>query len=106
MARTNMVGKTATTVTNVNGIISTIYHNTNVIRIDTNTKEITLNSGGWRSNTTKLRINQTVNQYLGYGCNVSVYQDDYDWFVITPAGVIPFEDRMKFSYAEPEVSVE
>ena len=39
---------------------------------------LVLNSGGWRSATTKLRMNQAANQFsLGY----QVYQENFDWYV-------------------------
>jgi len=64
------------------------YHSTAVIESDCTT--ITLRSGGWRTATTKKRINAFLPE--GY----SVYQDNFEWFVRLPNGLaIDFEDGMK-----------
>lgn len=52
------------------------YHWTNVVSFNEDT--ITLNTGGFETNTTKTRMNQTSNQFdLGF----RVYQKNFDWFV-------------------------
>ena len=48
-----------------------------------------LDSGGWRTVTTKERMNR----FLPSGYNV--FQKDFDWFVNTPKGIVPFIDKMK-----------
>lgn len=41
--------------------------------------EIRLNTGGWKTVTTKNRMNQTAHEYhLGY----KVYQQNFEWFVL------------------------
>ena len=67
-------------------------HNTNVVRW--NGIDIVLSSGGWRTPTTKTRMNQASNEYgLGY----QVYQKDFVWRVVLPNGTdVPFEDGMRF----------
>ena len=55
------------------------YRGTEVVRF--NDEVITLNSAGWRTVTTKLRMNQTSNQF---GLDFHVYQKDFDWFVKLP----------------------
>lgn len=52
---------------------------------------ITLNTGGWKSKTTKLRMNQFSNNFCGG--RFSVYQRDYAWFVRVGDSVLPFEDK-------------
>ena len=49
---------------------------------------ITLNNGGWKTVTTKSRINDAlpVGFYL--------YQQDFEWFVNTPDGALPFVNGM------------
>lgn len=52
------------------------YHDTVVVRFDKD--HIELNTGGWKSKTTKLRMNQASEQFnLGY----RVYQKNFEWFV-------------------------
>lgn len=65
------------------------YHSTIVVKW--NDEKIVLNSGGWRTNTTKARMNQASNEFrLGY----QVYQKDYEWFVAYNGEVLKFEDNM------------
>jgi hypothetical protein len=49
---------------------------------------ITLNTGGWFSNTTKRRMNQFSNNF----CNgvFSVFQRNYQWFVSIHGKELPF----------------
>ena len=52
------------------------YWNTKVVSFTEDT--ISLNNGGFLTNTTKTRMNQASNQFdLGY----RVYQKNFDWFV-------------------------
>jgi hypothetical protein len=62
------------------------YWNTDVVQFDN--QWITLDNGGFKTATTKLRMNQTAAEYqLGF----SVYQKNFDWFVVTSGGqVIPW----------------
>lgn len=65
-------------------------HDTNVVTFKKD--KIILDSGGWRTNTTKARINQ----YSPF----TVYQKDFDWFVVVNndwSKLIPFKDGMKLS---------
>lgn len=61
------------------------YQNTTVVSWDAG--RINLNAGGYRSATTKLRMNQAGNQFgLGY----HVYQRDFVWFVRYRGVVLSF----------------
>ncbi len=77
MGQQQRVGKTATTIrANKQGEIEVIYHSTAVVTF--NNETITLDNGGWTTNTTKARMNQASNQFkLGY----RVYSLDYQWYV-------------------------
>lgn len=79
MSQQHTLGKHATTVrgcaTNSNPL-SVVYQNTEVVNVTSD--KITLNTGGWFTNTTKTRMNQTSNQF---GLGFSVYQKNYRWFV-------------------------
>jgi len=63
-----------------------------------NNKTVTLNSGGWRTVTTKARMNQAANQF---GLEYTVYQEKDDWFVQIGGWengqTLPFEDHMVFA---------
>lgn len=63
------------------------YHDTDVLRAYKDGK-VELNSGGWQTVTTKARINQYLTGPR------RLYQKDYQWYVATPTGDIPFEDGM------------
>ena len=90
MSQTRTVGRTATTVARGNdGALRVTYHSTDVVTVNQD-GSITLNTGGWRSKTTKLRMNQASNQYgLGY----QVWQKDWEWFVTWQGKDIPFEGQ-------------
>jgi len=89
MTRMDKVGRFATTISEYDNEWVVTYHSTNVIRV-TN-EQITLNSGGWRTNTTKNRMNQTSNQFgLGY----RVFQKNFEWFVEFKGRIVPFRDGM------------
>jgi|TARA_R100000306_G_scaffold58364_1_gene56802 hypothetical protein len=112
MARQDKIGTHATTHIHIDGKTIVTYHKTPVVTVDVD-GTITLNSGGWRSSTTKTRMNQAASQLnLGF----RVYQRDFDWFVKVDAsqlglgfrvyqtnfqwhacaGTLPFGDGMRF----------
>ncbi len=71
--------------------ISVIYHNTVVVERDAD-GNVTLDSGGWRTSTTKTRMNQASNQFgLGY----SVAQRAGQWLVSYKGEELPFSDGMR-----------
>ena len=71
-----MIGTHKTTVTTDNGTTEIVYHSTKVVKFNNNT--ITLNTGGWKTNTTKNRMNQTSQQFdLGF----NVYQKNWEWYL-------------------------
>ena len=76
MGQTQRVGKVATKIREDNGYTCIRYHNTDVVKF--NDKEIVLNSDGWRTMTTKTRMNQASSQF---GLNFGVFQSKGDWFV-------------------------
>ena len=81
MSQTHTIGRTATKVEHRGLETFVRYHNTDVVQFDS--QYITLNTGGWETATTKLRMNQASNQFnLGF----SVYQKDFQWFVVIPQG--------------------
>jgi hypothetical protein len=90
MAQQHKITGRATNIQTTNGNTVIRYHATDVVSF--NAKEIVLNSGGWRTATTKTRMNQAAGQFdLGY----SVFQKDFDWFVDYRGLVVGFEDNMR-----------
>jgi len=74
--QTRRVQGTATSVSESPDVIRVTYHDTVVVEITHN--RIVLNTGGWKTVTTKRRMNQASQQYgLGY----HVYQSSHRWYV-------------------------
>ena len=93
MAQTREFRGVETTITsNAQEGISFIYRGTTVVKVKG--AWITLNSNGWRTATTKTRMNQASNQFdLGY----SVWQKNYEWFVSLPNGdTVEYTDGLTF----------
>lgn len=85
----HQIGKTATTISQRDGKTIVTYHSTDIVSFDA--KEIVLNTGGWRSNTTKTRMNQTQNVFqLGY----HVYQLAGKWLYRYKGQDIPFDQNV------------
>lgn len=82
--------KTATSVRTENGATIIRYHNTDIVSFTSDT--VTLNSGGWRTATTKRRMNEVAETF---GLGFQVWQHSGDWFVRRPdGGEMPFADSM------------
>lgn len=89
MANMSKVGRVATKVYAEAGSTVIQYHATKVVTF--NDKEILLNNGGWKTNTTKARMNQASNEYgLGY----TVYQKDFGWFVTYKGETLEFDGNV------------
>ena len=89
MAQQSRVTGVATTISQIEGYTTITYHHTPVVQF--NEKTIILRSGGWRSSTTKTRMNQASSQFdLGF----SVHQKDFDWFVIYKGKTQEYQDHM------------
>jgi len=89
MAQTQEVKGVATSIRTENGYTAVRYHNTDVVQF--NNEKIILNTGGHKTRTTKLRMNQTSNQYdLGY----RVYAKNHEWYVDFKDETLEFENNM------------
>lgn len=91
MAQMQKVQGVATVVykDQMDSFMKVVYHDTVVIKWDE--VKIILNSGGWRTNTTRTRMTQASNQFnLGY----SIYQKNFQWYVVYKGQVRTFEDNM------------
>lgn len=77
MTQTSEVrGRSTTIFTDERGMTNVIYHKTAVVAFNAN--EIILKTNGWQTMTTKVRMNQTSNQFrLGF----RVHQKNGEWFV-------------------------
>lgn len=93
MAQQDRIGKRNTTISTTDGVTRVTYHRTVVVEV-TVMGSVILRSGGWKTATTKTRMNQASNQMdLGY----SVFQKNYAWYVKLPSGkIVDFRDGMIF----------
>ena len=92
MSQTSKIGKTATRVyQDEDGYTCVQYHDTVVVRF--NDEKIILNSGGWFTNTTKLRINQASNQFA---LHFQLYQEKNIWKVRVGDWDNPFYNILTF----------
>jgi len=95
MAQQYKIGHWNTTITKGNEKTKVTLYETDVISWDA--KNIKLNSGGWRTQTTKNRINQASNEY---GLGIKVYQFQGIWYVKNNNSIgcnnriLPFKDGM------------
>ena len=90
MSQQQHVGSVHTTVRKHDGALSVVYHSTEIVRAY-NDGRIVLDSGGWRTATTKTRMNQAANQYdLGF----QVWQRNGSWYVGYQGAEVPFVDGM------------
>ena len=89
MAQQHKLGTHKTNIITEDGMTKIIYHSTVIVRYREGV--ILLDSGGWQTSTTKTRMNQASSQFgLGY----SVYQKNFEWFVVFKGETIPFKDGM------------
>jgi hypothetical protein len=89
MSQTQRLGTRSTSVRrSTDGTLTVTYHATDVVTVRPD-GVIILNTGGWKTATTRTRMNQAANQFgLGY----QVFQKDFRWFVRTDLEcVIPFD---------------
>ena len=89
MPQQSKIGSHATKVsTDASGTTSVKYHDTVVVKFDAHTIE--LDTGGFKTFTTKTRMNQTsVQESLGY----HVYQDRGEWYITYKGLTRPFPQR-------------
>lgn len=86
MGQMQQVGRVATAIVTENGTTSVYYHGTPVVRFGGG--QVTLDTGGWFTATTKARMNQAANQYnLGF----VVYQKAGKWFAALDGKDYPFD---------------
>lgn len=86
--------KTAVRI-NANGELEVQYHQTVVFQ-RTKVGDIILRTGGYKTATTKKRINQSFSA-LGFPA-VGIFQKDFEWFVRLPGNhTVPFRDGIQIT---------
>ena len=65
----------------LDGSLETVrYHDTYIVKVDV-LGNVTLNTGGWLSVTTKRKINAAIEEFNLFNCHVSVFQQHGKWFI-------------------------
>jgi len=82
--------KVATRIEQEDGMTKIYYHETPVVSF--NADKIVLDSGGWRTVTTKRRMNEVSREF---GLDFDVSQRDFRWFVTHKGKEVPFDDYME-----------
>jgi len=75
------------------------YHNTVIFEYDPATRVVMLNTDGWKSSTTKRRMNQCAEHWR---LPFYVYQKDHVWYVGLWEGPLEF-DTDQISFHLPEI---
>jgi hypothetical protein len=84
MTQLSKVGKVATCIHKDGATTVVHYHGTPVVQWDED--HVWLDTGGWKTVTTKTRMNQVANEF---GLGFSVYQSKGLWYVTTYIGGEP-----------------
>jgi hypothetical protein len=93
MSKVSVGKKANTTVVHEGSKVHIYLHNTKIVSFDKQDRSAILNSGGWRTVTTKRRMNEVSNEFdLG----IQVFQDNFEWYVIDTKGdLLDFYDNME-----------
>jgi len=92
MAQTSRISRNNTEIKSVEGGRVVTLHYTDIVKVNDD-GTVVLNSGGWKTSTTKTRINQVATEWdLGF----SVYQQNYVWYVDIGGKPRRFLDGMVF----------
>lgn len=91
MPSMHKLSRNNTTLTTVNGIHVLTLHSTQIVKHNPATGEVTLNSGGFRTSTTKNRMSQYFNTR---NLPICVFQEKREWFVRANGQTLPFCDGM------------
>ena len=95
MPKMNKLSNYRTTVMATGNRLSVVYVSTLIV--EKVGSMITLDSGGYKTVTTKRKMNQAANQF---GLFYSVFQRKGQWFVALAGNtVVPFVDGMQFTIA-------
>lgn len=87
MPQTSKCRGVSTAVYNDDKELIVIYRGTKLVHQNKHSGTIILRTGGWKTFTTKTRMNQAANEFnLGY----TVYQLDKDWYISYKNTTYPF----------------
>jgi hypothetical protein len=104
MSQTHTIGTHATTVAKYKDGFDVTYWSTCVVsyRKQDDKETIKLRHNGYQTATTKLRMNQTANQYnLPY----QVYQEKFQWYLSVNKTAFEFDDDMDIVIKDHSITV-
>lgn len=79
-----------------NGLVDVKYRNNTIARVVPYTKTIKISSAGWRTNTTKTRLNKLLSGTKQGG---HITQKNYSWFYQSRKGKrVPFKEGLTFRF--------
>jgi hypothetical protein len=84
----NRLSSYKTKVIEADGEVLVQYHDTVIVHRKPRDKEILLDTGGYKTVTTKRKMNQAANQF---GMPYDVFQKDWNWYVTWQGKTIPFD---------------
>ena len=86
--------KDNTEVVNIRGNAFVYLHGNHIATVSNDSMQIF--DGGWRSNTTKSRLNALCYEFA-YGCGV--FQKKFEWFISSRAGTVDFDNGYELPLA-------
>ena len=90
----NWAGANTTVFTSDNGLESKVFlHGNHIATVTDN--NVRVFDGGWRTNTTKSRLNVIINEFCD-ALTDGVFQKDYQWFIKDNNEVVEFESGYVF----------
>jgi len=90
MSQNTRIGALATTIVTKDRVTVVTYHQTEVVTWDQRENRVILHTGGWKTATTKRRMNQAAYEF---GLPYFVQQKDGEWFV-----TVTHESGTKYIY--------
>ena len=79
-------------------------HNNLIAKYDYCNKTLSISNAGWRTNTTKSRLNAIINEFLD-GTKNGVYQKDHCWYVTDHGRDYDFDSSAWYSFKSNALDV-
>ena len=83
---------------------SNVYLHGNHIATVKDNGDVSISNAGWRTNTTKSRLNAIINEFLD-GTKNGVYQKDHCWYVIDHGRHYDFDSSAWYSFKSNALDV-
>tara|TARA_Y100001938_G_scaffold4383_2_gene5496 strand:+ start:928 stop:1317 length:390 start_codon:yes stop_codon:yes gene_type:complete len=87
-----------------NSFASVYLHGNHIAEYQYNTEELVITNAGWRTVTTKSRLNALINEFLD-GTKNGVYQKNHRWYVIDHGRCYDFNSDAWYSFKSNALDV-